>query len=70
MEDKKPNNEVEKNEFDNDWLNSLTLISNLFSDWGSKAKFEELEKRIAKLETKNELIEKLVLLQVQNGKRD
>ena len=73
MENKKETSlkeELEKEGVSIDWLVGLTLISSLFGDWGSKSKFEELEKRIAKLETKNELMEKLVLLQVQNGKRD
>lgn len=41
-------------------LIALVLVSALFSDWGNKSKTEELEKRISKLEAKNEIIEKVL----------
>lgn len=43
-----------------DGILALLLVAALFGDWGSKSKTEELEKRIAKLETKNEIIEKIL----------
>ena len=51
----------EKGEWnDTTGLIALVLVSSLFSDWGSKSKTEELEKRISKLEAKNEIIEKVL----------
>lgn len=46
----------------NDWiiLVGLMLVSGCFSDFGSSKKLEELEKRIVKLETKNEIVEKIL----------
>lgn len=47
-------------EADFSWLIGLVLVAGIFGDWGSKSKTEELEKRIAKLEAKNEIIEKIL----------
>lgn len=47
-------------EADFSWLIGLVLVAGIFGDWGSKSKTDELEKRIAKLEAKNEIIEKVL----------
>lgn len=46
----------------NDWtiLMGLMLVISCFSDFGSNKRIEELEKRIIKLETKNEILEKII----------
>lgn len=59
MENKK-NETLEKETADNEWFAELALIAGLFGDWGKDAKYDELEKRISKLETKNEIIEKIL----------
>lgn len=51
---------LEKEKVDNEWFLGLALITELFSNWGRDAKYDELEKRISKLETKNEIIEKIL----------
>lgn len=51
---------LEKEKVDSEWLIGLVLISSLFGDWGKDKKYEELEKRVSKLETKNEIIEKIL----------
>ena len=51
---------LEKEKVDTEWLIGLVLIYGLFGDWGKDRKYEELEKRISKLETKNEIIEKVL----------
>lgn len=57
--------DVEKLKSESKWsetdgILALLLVAALFGDWGSKSKTEKLEKRIAKLETKNEIIEKIL----------
>lgn len=42
-------------------LFSFVLISSLFGSFDTKSKTEGLEKRLEKLETKNEMLEKIVL---------
>lgn len=51
---------LKKEKIDNEWFFELALITGLFSNWGRDAKYDELEKRISKLETKNEILEKIL----------
>ena len=57
--------EVEQMKLDNnsnwDWMLGLVLVYGIFGDFGTNNKMAELEKRIEKLETKNEMLEKIVL---------
>lgn len=57
--------DVEKLKSESKWsetdgILALLLVAALFGDWGNKSKADELEKRISKLETKNEIIEKIL----------
>ena len=57
--------EVEQMKLDNnsnwDWMLGLVLVAGIFGDFGTNNKMAELEKRIEKLEIKNEMLEKIVL---------
>ena len=57
--------EVEQMKLDNnsnwDWMLGLVLVYGIFGDFGTNNKASELEKRIEKLEIKNEMLEKIVL---------
>lgn len=46
---------------DFEWLIGLALVAGLFGDWGKDRKYDELDKRISKLETKTEMFEKIIL---------
>lgn len=51
---------------ENEWngfegIIGLMLVYCLFGDWGNKSKSEEIEKRLSKLETKTEILEKIIL---------
>ena len=57
--------EVEQMKLDNnsnwDWLIGFVLVAGIFGDFGTNNKVSELEKRIEKLEIKNEMLEKIAL---------
>ena len=46
---------------DFEWIIGLVLVASLFGDWGKDRKYDELDKRISKLETKTEMLEKIIL---------
>lgn len=54
-----PKSENEWNGFEG--IIGLMLVYGLFADWGSKSQSQELEKRLSKLETKTEMLEKIIL---------
>lgn len=60
MESKKDKTIEEMEEFEDGWMIGLILVAALFGNWGQSAKYDELEKRISKLETKNEIFEKIL----------
>lgn len=43
-----------------EWLIGLVLIWGLFGDWDKDYKYQELDKRLSKLEGKLEIIENLI----------
>jgi hypothetical protein len=57
--------EVEQMKLDNnsnwDWMLGLVMVASIFGDFGTNNKVAELEKRIEKLEVKNEMLEKIIL---------
>ena len=60
MESKKDKIVEEKENFESDWIAAMILASGLFGDWSKHAKYDELEKRISELETKNQIFEKIL----------
>ena len=44
-----------------EWLIGLVLVAGIFGDCGKDRKYDELDKRISKLETKTEMFEKIIL---------
>ena len=63
MENKKHTGLDEELKFDNsdfDLIVGFAIVAGIFGNWGKDKKYEELEKRISKLETKNEIIEKIL----------